>query len=563
MKNLLLLARLRGHLLHLFRRPPVARATAWLLLATLLPLHLSCSYYYTRNRTVTAPTLTTLADSKVFVVHQGLETWQLVSPRLNAEALEGLRAAPYPQLARYSQPPVTGTSAQYKALDANIVLNVVHLYISEHQELGADQVRIPMAAVQRLDLVEKDSGRTTASYLLVGLGVAAGVFVIVSIVALLLKSSCPFVYAYDGHAYHFVGEAYGGAIFAPLERDDYLPLPAYETQNQQYQLKLTNELQERQHTNLAELWVVAHPANTQVLLDQRGGVHTIASPQPALRAESLGGTDCTAQLATADNNAFLFNEELAGPAGRSLTLAFANPAAARTARLVLRAKNSLWLDYLYGEFAKKFGSYYPSWALREKQLPAATINQWLREQGMPLKVSVATTRGWQVVENIPLVGPLAARDLVVPLDLTNVAPGPVRVKLEAGFMFWEVDYAALDASPEQPVTLEKCRPQTALDEHGLDQRANLAAADAQYLQQPHPGMEVTLHYQSALAAPATQPRRSAFLRTRGYYEHIRHFEGLPNLPELYAFRKPGHFMEFSKEKYHEAAQQLNLTALNR
>lgn len=182
---------------------------------------------------------------------------------------------------------------------------------------------------------------------------------------------------------------------------------------------------------------------------------------------------------------------------------------------------------------------------------------------MPLKVYLETPQGWQLVENIPLVGPLAARDLVVPLDLVQVGPDALRVKLEAGFMFWEVEYAALDARPEQPATLEKCRPQTALDEHGRDQRDHLAAVDAQYLRQPHPGMEITLHYQSALAAPATQPRRSAFLRTRGCYKHIRHYEGLPNLPELYAFRKPGRFMEFSAEKYHETAQQLNLTALNR
>ncbi|WP_190242622.1 hypothetical protein [Hymenobacter lapidiphilus] len=563
MKNLLLLARLRGSMLRLFRRPKVMRGIAWLLLVALLPLHLSCSYYYTRNQAVTAPTLTTLADSKVFVVHQGAETWQLVSPRFNGEVLEGVKAAPYMQLAQHSQPPVGGTSARYNVLDKNVVLNVVHLYISEHQESPGQLVRIPLAAVQRLDLVEKDTGRTTASYLLVGLGIAAAVFVIVGIIALLLKSSCPFVYAYDGQNYHFVGEAYGGAIFAPLERDDYLPLPGIEPQSQQYRLKLTNELRERQYTNLAELWVVAHPANTQVLLDQHGGVHTVARPQLAISAVSLAGADCAQQLAAADHNAFLFNEELAGTAVRNITLAFARPAAARTAKLVLRAKNSLWLDYLYGEFAKKFGSYYTHWASREKQLPAATINQWMRDQGMPLKVYVATTQGWRLVENIPLVGPLAARDLVVPLDLTNVPPGPVRVKLEAGFMFWEVDYAALDATPDQPFTLEKCRPQTALDEHGLDQAGNLAADDAQYLQQPHPGMEVTLSYQSRLEAPTTQPGRSVFLRTKGYYEHIRHYEGLPNLPELYGFRKPGRFMEFSQERYYETARQLNLTALNR
>lgn len=562
MKNQIPGIGLRASLLGLLRCPPVARATSWVLLLALLPLHLSCNYYYTRTQTANGPTLTTLADAKIFVVHQGPDIWQLVSPRFNGETLEGVKALPYSQLTQYSQPPLNGTSARYNPVDAHITLNIVHLYISEHQELASQQVRIPLSAVQRLDLVEKDTGRTTASYLLVGLGVAAGVFVIVSIIALLLKSSCPFVYAYDGHEYRFVGEAYGGAIFAPLERDDYLPLPTIQAHDQQYQLKISNELQERQYTNLAELWVVAHPAATQVLLDQRGGVHTIARPQAALRAVSLAGTDCAPQLAAIDHDAFLFNENLPGPAVRSLTLTFQKPAAAHRAKLVLRAKNSLWLDYLYGEFARKFGSSYTAWAQHEKQLPAATINQWLRDQGMPLQVYVETVRGWQLVEAIPLVGPLAARDLVVPLDLTNVAPGPVRVKLQAGFMFWEVDYAALDASPNQPVTVEQCRPQTALDEHGRNQRDNLAANDARYLQQPRPGMEVTLRYQSRLVAPLTQPRHSVFLRTRGYYEHIRHYEGLPNLPELYGFRKPGRFMEFSQEKYYETARQLNLTALN-
>ncbi|OGX84465.1 hypothetical protein BEN47_16355 [Hymenobacter lapidarius] len=540
----------------------MARCCTWLLLAALLPLHLSCNYYATRSQPVNSPALTTLADSKVFLVHQGTVTWQLVNPRLDGEVLEGTMAEPYQQLAAYSRAPLDGSSGRYRSLDRKVVLNLVHVYISEYELSDAQLVRIPVSAIQRIDLVEKDTGRTTASYLLGGLGVSAGVFVIVGIVALALKSSCPFVYAYDGSQYRFVGEAYAGAIFAPLERDDYLPLPGIVPQQHAYQLKLTNELQERQHTNVAELWVVAHPANTRVLLDQRGGVHTIAQPVPAESVVSGAGTSYTQQLAAPDHHTFLFNEDVAGTGASSITLTFAKPAQARTAKLVLRAQNSLWLDYLYGEFAKKFGAYYTEWARKEKQLPGATINQWMREQGMPLQVYIETTGGWQLVEHLPLVGPLAARDLVVPLDLANVTSSQVRVKLEGGFMFWELDYAALDSSPDQATTLEKCQPHSALDEQGQDQRDQLAADDAQYLKQPRPGMEVTLRYRSQLAAPAAQPQRSVFLRTKGYYEHIRHFEGAPNLLELYAFRKPGRFMEFSKEQYRRTARQLNLTALN-
>lgn len=371
-----------------------------------------------------------------------------------------------------------------------MVLNLVRVYISEYKQGENQQVSIPLSSIQRIDLVEADTGKTTGSYLLGGVGIAAGVLVLLYIILLLTKSSCPFVYAYDGHQYRFVGEAYSGAIFAPLERDDYLPLPALPPR-QPYQLKLTNELQERQHTNLAELWVVDHAAHTKVLLDQRGGVHTIAQPQAPVSVASAGGVDCSRQLLAPDRQAFLFNEELADSVANSLTLTFAKPTQARTAKLVLRAQNSLWLDYLYGEFARKFGAYYTRWVQQENRLPAQKINQWQLDQGLPLKVYVETAHGWQLVEHVPMVGPLAARDLVVPIPLADVASSQVRVKLEAGFMFWEVDYAALDGSPDQATTLEKCCPLSAVDEHGVDHRADLAA-DAQYLHQYHPGTEVTL-----------------------------------------------------------------------
>ena len=50
-------------------------------------------------------------------------------------------------------------------------------------------------------------------------------------------------------------------------------------------------------------------------------------------------------------------------------------------------------------------------------------------------------------------------------------------------------------------------------------------------------------------------KHTAFLHTKGYYEHVREYEGIPDMVELRHFRKPGRFIEFSKEKYQE---QLNL-----
>jgi hypothetical protein len=550
-------------LLGLFRWRAVAAAVAWGTLAAFTPLVTGCNYYRGREKEVNRENVNMLADSKLFVVHQGDAVWELHQPHLNGEVLEGTQHPLSEVVKPHSKLPDDGFSPRYKLKDKAVVLNIVHIYVSDVQGGPEDRVSIPFAAIKQIDLVEKNTRKTTASYVFGGLGIAFGAFVVIGVIAILTKSSCPFVYAYDGHDYRFVGEAYGGAIFAPAERNDYLPLPAIQPEDGEYRLKISNELKERQYTNLAELWLVQHPAGTQVLLDQRGHVQTLARPLPPTQARSQGGHDCTAQLQATDHSAFLFNEDQPGSTPNELTLSFPKPAAAQHGKLVLHAQNSLWLDYLYGAFIEKFGTAYNSWAAQQKTQPAERNRQWSLDQSIPLKVYVEAGHGWQLAETIPTIGPLASRDLVVPLDFAANATGQVRVKLECGFMFWEVDYAALDCSPNAPVQLDNCRLTSARTERGTDVRAQLAADDAEYLSQPRPGSIVSLTYESRLPQPDAGTCRTAFLRTKGYYEHIRYFKGMPNLPELYAFKKPGRFIEFSKEKYRVTTQQLTPTLAQR
>ena len=541
--------------LGLFRR--WAAGIAWMVLGALAPLLTGCqSYYRAKESEVTRPNVNLLAESKRFLVHQGSTIWELQSPRLNGEMLEGTKQEVSAPLTRYKTLPAKSKTGLLQKKKTAQVLNIVHVYISDLQPGTGDQVSIPFSGIRQIDLVEEDTNKTTVSYVLGGLGMAVGVAAILLVIVALTKSSCPFVYAYDGQGYHFVGEAYGGAIFAPAERNDYLPLPAIEPENNQYKLKISNELKERQYTNVAELWVAEHPAGAQVLLDSRGRPHTLQAPQAPTQARTPSGHDYTAQLQATDRNPVLFNDAASGNAPNELTMTFAKPAAARHGKLVLHAQNSLWLDYLYGEFIKKFGSYYNTWADQQRTQPAAINRQWGLDQGIPLQVYVDAGQGWRLAESINTVGPLASRDLVVPLDFAANATAQVRVKLACGFMFWEVDYAALDCSPNAPVQLDHCRLQSALTERGQDARAQLAADDAQYLRQLRPGTAVSLVYETGLPAPKAGTRRTAFLRTKGYYEHIREFEGLPNLPELYAFKKPGRFIEFSKEKYRATIQDM-------
>ncbi len=61
---------------------------------------------------------------------------------------------------------------------------------------------------------------------------------------------------------------------------------------------------------------------------------------------------------------------------------------------------------------------------------------------------------WKEVENLPSVGPLSYRDLGIQLDLEGIDEEVVEIKLETGYMFWEVDYVGIDYSVDLPYEIK-------------------------------------------------------------------------------------------------------------
>ena len=118
------------------------------------------------------------------------------------------------------------------------------------------------------------------------------------------------------------------------------------------------------------------------------------------------------------------------------------------------------------KWQKVFGSYYNTYVKKQNRRPASELLQWAKDQKIPLEVSVKTKAGWQKVTDLTTIGPLATREIVVPLDLKNVEDSSVEVKLSSGFMFWEIDYAAIDFSEENDFSVETISPAIATDETG-------------------------------------------------------------------------------------------------
>ena len=98
----------------------------------------------------------------------------------------------------------------------------------------------------------------------------------------------------------FDAEPYGGAISRGLEKDDFSQLEHLREQDGLYRLKVTNEVDETQFTNLTELWVVDHPVGTRVAADVRGKLHTLAAPQAPLSARDAAGHDLLPWLRATD-----------------------------------------------------------------------------------------------------------------------------------------------------------------------------------------------------------------------------------------------------------------------
>jgi hypothetical protein len=248
------------------------------------------------------------------------------------------------------------------------------------------------------------------------------------------------------------------------------------------------------------------------------------------------------------------DDTLSTDAANEVVMKFAKPAEAKNAKLLLSLKNSYFLDLLYGELAKGFGNYYGTYIKQQEKKPAAELLKWVKDQNIPLEVSVKTTDGWKKITDITTIGPLATRDIVVPVSLP-AGTGPfTEIKLSSGFLFWEIDFAAIDYSQENNFSIQKVTPVKAIDEAGKDILPQLLKEDAVYLAQPAIGNTATITYKTAALKDKTKAR-TYILHSKGYYEHIRNYTNKPNVAFLNQFKHPGAFPLYGLNLYKQMTRQ--------
>ena len=411
------------------------------------------------------------------------------------------------------------------------------------------RVKIPIENIYQLDLLEHKEGVGILYKVLGGIA-ATGAAAITWVLCCL---SCPFIYIQDGDVERFMGEFFSGAVTENMARHDFLPLPGFEPVDGVYELRIANEMEERQYTDLAVLEAVEHPADMEVLMTPEGMPILFAAPQLPAEAVTDQGTNCEAVMVARDGIAYDFTDECAEKENfSSLSLAFDKPAGMDQAHVILHVKNTMWSMMMYESFMSMFGSRYDDYVEHQRDRSAEQKTQWLKDQGQMLEVQLRRSGQWETVHWVNLPGPFSFRSEVVPLDVSNTDEGPVELRLVAGYHFWELDYAAIDYTEQPGMVKTPLTLLSAVDELGQDVASHLLEVDGDYLERLFNGADATLKFQ-ALPAPESGNVHSVFMHAYGYYEPIRAYAGIPNMTELKKFKEPGHFARFSKEQFNDIA----------
>jgi hypothetical protein len=264
-----------------------------------------------------------------------------------------------------------------------------------------------------------------------------------------------------------------------------------------------------------------------------------------LKVNSYNGSDIKSSVVRKDEDVFFFNDQDFSQNGIFFT--FKRPAGLSHGNLVLKAQNTLWADYLMGTFFSKFGNRFDPWMEKQFKLPASEHQQEQRNADIPLTIYLKQHGQWKPVEYLNPVGPLAYRELVVPVDFSDSDAENIELKLETGFMFWQIDYAAMDYTAQAKLTVNRLNPIQAIGTGEQNWTQALKGMDGNYMAQETSNQVTEIVYP---ANPAPKGMvQSLFLHTSGYYELIREFQGAPKIMELNKFRVPGYFSEYSRMEY--------------
>ncbi len=529
-------------------------------------------HYYSINssRHIDSATLLKLIkEQKYFIVHDYYHKTEFSITNLKVS--DGmLEADPKTLLSEHEAylNPAKPNHNRYPVKFQDVVLNEVHLY-SQNPLNDSSHLSIPLKNFDRVDVYEldkKSTNRSTAGSIVgVTLTTAAVVGIIIVAADASSKSTpppttqtmncSPQVYLTDSNQTEPQGTLYSGALYASLERADWLPLHMSQPARDILQIAVQGKKEEDIFVNSVQLIQVTHHSNEQALIDRKGEILIYKDPVAPEKTDVGHLPDVRQEIMARDGKYYSFTNHSKGENSSDIILDFKKPKGITTGKLIVNAKNSQWSYYLFSQFKSLYGDSYPGLLLRKDKADPKKVLQCELDQSLPLLVSVKDKGRWKYVDYFPTSGNTRARDLIMNLDLSEFGNSDhVQIRLQTTFMFWDLDYVGMDFSQEnsyQVSVIPACnkfkeQPVTGVVGQFPNNQSSVEIKDGEKL-----NLEFEINGDGG-----NDSKNSFFLAGKGYYHDNTSFEGKPRYAELLRFAGKGAFDKYSREKYADLVKNL-------
>ena len=516
------------------------RSIAVVLIISLLQ---SCSYYKLRTADIDESTLAEVFDknqANYIIVHLGDNFWQLDEALITTETVTGKLSKMTPKAAEYYRKAVEDNNYRVEK-DNTQFISQLHLHVEQFKK-SDNSVTFKTSDITKIDVMKKNRALTTLSRAGTATLITAGAFAIFLVVA----CNCPHAYSFDGTAYHFNNTLFTGATSKNMERDDYKGMPDYHPESKDYSMIIKNENNEFHYTNLLELIVVNHNSDVDVVTDQNGTIYALKNQIQPTKILDDNGADLTNILAYNDDLGHSFDNS--GESDyKNVYATFNKPEDASNAKLILKAKNTMWSGFVYKEFSKLFGKYYDNWSKKNHKKSRDEVMASLKKTGIPMVVSMKKGNQWIDIETIDLIGEVNYNSLVVPIDASLLEEEQIEVRIRSGFMFWDLDYVNIDFTPTTELDVQHLSPTSASGTNSNDQAA-LSNDDDLYMVHLRTGDSTNILFTGLKPASAN---RTIFLHSKGHYIPQDVYKGKLNSNELAKINKDAGMSAYSERLFNQ------------
>ena len=433
-------------------------------------------------------------------------------------------------------------------------INQVHFHVNNYDYNEANEiVTISLNDILKLEMYQHNTTHSNRSTTAIVILVSPVVTAAGLLVAALIICNCPYVYSEEGNLSSFEGNLFTGSIYPPLERMDYIPLSANALTDVDLKLTIANENEEILNINQLSLLTVKHEPGVKVLIDQAGIPHTISNPFQPIKSTSFNRYDHTDDLLYADGLAFDFGDPEIHPISKmsEIDLVFDKKVDVDEGKLILKVKNNNWGGFIHEEVSSMLGRKFEWFHKKAAKRSHKEMKELMRKDGLLMSVSIFRDGSWQPIDYIWPMGSKAYKEVLIPIDLQNIKGNEIRIKLEAGFKFWDIDHAAMDFSEDLEIEVFESFAESNDSEFEKEILAALRSDDQMYMNHLQQGEMIDLQFN--IPEQNEESTYSYFLKGKGFYSVEKDYENRMRIGELLRFRREGGFSYYSYKRFNDVA----------